>query len=229
MVTTQIHTNVDINGGLTLVQNVAEFPSSPRVGQFVQKDGIIYTYGDTGTGVLSWLPISIRRTTYVHQQVIPSDTWIITHNLNTTDYGIIVYDENRNVVSTAPSEPIDEDSVRVSLTTPISGTAILIAVTDFSATSITSSSLILGGSAVTVNNGTLLVDSAAVASEDQLTAHITAADPHPQYAMQTQLGTVLAGYPVIIDNELLAGDHIEFTGSKWTSINRTKLVDGGSF
>ena len=227
MATTQIHSNVEVNGQLTVAQNVQEFPLDPVVGQIVLKQGILYTYGDTGTGIFSWLPIGISRTTYVHQQISPSSEWFVTHNLNATEYGLLVYDENRTIV-VAPSEPIDNNTVKVTFPAPLSGTAILIAVTEFSATSLISASITLNGSKVTVENNTLLVDGVAVYDAESFNNHITGADPHSQYALKTELGSVLAGFPVEAA-DLSSDDLLVFNGTAWSPAQKLTLVDGGNF
>ncbi len=60
-------------------------------------------------------------------------------------------------------------------------------------------------------------------------SHLKESNPHPQYALQQQLGTVLASYPVSLANNLQPGDHLEFDGSKWANTSKTTLVDGGNF
>lgn len=228
MATTQIHSNVDLNGHLTIAQNVQEFPADPQMGQIIQKGGVLYTYGDTGSGVISWLPMSIRRTTYVHQQFLPSAEWIVNHNLNTTDYGLLIYDADHNVV-VAPNEPIDSNSVRVTLTTPISGTAILIAVTNFSATSLTSASLTLGSSVVTVVDGKLLVDGVAVSDSARIDEHIAALDPHSQYLLKS--GGILTGALSFAAGQEWPTFNQSTTGNAGTAtkLETARLINGVSF
>lgn len=60
-------------------------------------------------------------------------------------------------------------------------------------------------------------------------SHLKESNPHPQYVLQQQLGTSLAGYPVSLASSLQLGDHLEFDGSKWANTSKTTLVDGGNF
>ena len=59
--------------------------------------------------------------------------------------------------------------------------------------------------------------------------HISNSNPHPQYVVQSQLGTKLAGFNVVVSSGMVAGDHLEFDGTKWTNTNKVSLVDGGNF
>lgn len=58
---------------------------------------------------------------------------------------------------------------------------------------------------------------------------LTAGSVATPSALQQQLGTALAGYPVSLASSLQLGDHLEFDGSKWANTSKTTLVDGGNF
>ncbi len=58
---------------------------------------------------------------------------------------------------------------------------------------------------------------------------LTAGSVTTPSALQQQLGTVLADYPVALVNNLQPGDHLEFDGSKWANTPKESLVDGGNF
>jgi hypothetical protein len=94
------------------------FPATPRVGQLVFKDRILYICVEiTGgsqvsgkpTGVISgglpvWVPLTNEVTAHYHIQSTPAATWTIEHELNTTHVVVMCYDDSPNRRKILPNE-----------------------------------------------------------------------------------------------------------------------------
>lgn len=60
--------------------------------------------------------------------------------------------------------------------------------------------------------------------------------PTPAFTVTTGMqgppgpaGDGLIGDYRFIPNQLIPGDHVEFTGAAWTNVHKTTLSDGGNF
>lgn len=76
-------------------------------------------------GIMSGYPSSetTSSVTYVHKQLIASDSWLITHNLNKFP-AVIIVDSANNVV-VGDIQYIDSNNVRVNFNGTFSGSAYL--------------------------------------------------------------------------------------------------------
>jgi len=79
------------------LHNSNDFPRDPQKGQLVLVNNIVYIYVDL-SGFTTWYPLSNETSYFLHYQSIVSTSWIITHNLNTSDFIFFVYDENKKLV-----------------------------------------------------------------------------------------------------------------------------------
>ena len=86
-----------------IYENTGTWPTSPTEGQTVFKDQILYIYS-TINAVSTWYPLTNTRENYIHPQVVAATTWTVTHNLDSTDFIFIVYDESGEVIQlTSPT------------------------------------------------------------------------------------------------------------------------------
>lgn len=119
---TKVRTNLRMRGSLTFEQ-VEEFDPKPKLGQTAFKDGILYIYAEVG-GIKTWYPTNRPQSSYVHSQGLPSLEWIIEHNLNTVDVLVGVYDSSNHAVM-ADIKILDDKRVKISLTEPVEGHAVV--------------------------------------------------------------------------------------------------------
>lgn len=119
---TKVRTNLRMRGSLTFEQ-VEEFDPKPKLGQTAFKDGILYIYAEVG-GIKTWYPTNRPQSSYVHSQGLPSLEWIIEHNLNTVDVLVGVYDSSSHAVM-ADIKILDDKRVKISLTEPVEGHAVV--------------------------------------------------------------------------------------------------------
>lgn len=125
-----------IHGNVNLVQNELQnvvmtldtaFPVSPRVGQLVFKDKILYICISIEGGTPVWVPLTKEITSYTHIQTTASNTWTFSHNLNTSDLSVTVYDTLNRVVIPG-NVSIDSDSqVTVTFAAAVMGKVVLVA------------------------------------------------------------------------------------------------------
>jgi len=118
------------------------FPATPRVGQFVFKDRILYVcveiQGGTQVpnkppgviqgGLPVWVPLTNEVTAYTHLQNTPASTWSITHDLNTTHVVVMCYDNTPNRHKILPNDIVitGNDTVDVLWSNPQAGKAVVV-------------------------------------------------------------------------------------------------------
>lgn len=82
------------NGHINLQQNflknvsfepVENFPEEPVVGSFIFKDKRVMICVELDEGLPFWLPLTAQRNTFIYSQPTPSATWVIDHDLNTSN------------------------------------------------------------------------------------------------------------------------------------------------
>lgn len=102
-----------------------EFPGE---GRLVRKDGRLLmgvAYIDGETQGVAYVPMLQEKNTHLHDQTTASAVWTITHNMNSTRLSVQVWPEGE--VGTADKiEAIDADTVRVTFSIPVTGTATVI-------------------------------------------------------------------------------------------------------
>src|SRR5574343_489438 len=121
----QILQDLKLNGSLQFTDANVDFPLNPEIGTMVLKGTALFAYIKLG-GMETWYPFANRTSSYVHTQGLPSTTWTITHNLQTTDVWTQIKDANGHIV-TANVSVIDENTVQISFTSAVEGTAVVVA------------------------------------------------------------------------------------------------------
>lgn len=74
------------------------FPAVPVVGQVVFKDRVLYICVEINSGLPVWVPLTKEITAYTHIQNTSASVWNISHNLNTSNVSVTVYDSSNRVV-----------------------------------------------------------------------------------------------------------------------------------
>ena len=146
---TRIHNNLALYGSVVLSVNEDSFPADPAIGTLILKGNVLYAYISVG-GYTTWYPFASKTSSYIHSQGVASNTWVITHNLNTTNTWTQVKDENGHVV-VAPTTNTSANVVTVNFTYPIAGTAIVVAPATLDVPE-------MKASVVTAGNGTVIID-----------------------------------------------------------------------
>ena len=100
------------------------FPTNPKEGELSVVDGALYSYVFL-EGSLQWVPLTNQREYAIHYQDVASTSWIVEHNLGTTDFIYAVYDENNNL-QIADLTILSLDSIQINLSTAMIGKAIII-------------------------------------------------------------------------------------------------------
>lgn len=119
-----VYADMVMKGSMAFSQ-VIDFPTSPSIGTFIVKDGILYGYLDI-QGVYGWCPFGKIPFHFVHVQSIPSKDWVILHNLKSTNVWVQVKDSVGLMVDCAV-DVISENDIALHFLTPISGSAIIMA------------------------------------------------------------------------------------------------------
>ena len=122
---TRIHNNLALYGSLIMSVNEPGFPENPAIGTLIIKGNCLYAYISVG-GYVTWYPFASKTSSYIHSQGVASSTWTVTHDLNTTNTWTQVKDSNGIVVQ-ALVENTSANVITISFTTPITGTAIVVA------------------------------------------------------------------------------------------------------
>ncbi len=121
----KFHGHIDLNNNE--IQSAAfeletDFPASPPVGRVIFRQQRVFIAADISGGNVVWVPMTNVINTHVHLQTAASDTWAVTHNLNSTSPIVHVYEEATQQMFIPDNVTIiDGDSLTVTLGTPISG------------------------------------------------------------------------------------------------------------
>ena len=102
------------------------FPTSPVAGQLVFKDSVLYICLSVSNGLPIWCPMTKEITTYTHTQASASQTWSISHGLNTRSVVVMVYDGDDKVVIPNEVSVTGTGTVTVSLSAAATGKAVVL-------------------------------------------------------------------------------------------------------
>ena len=102
------------------------FPASPKAGQLAFVNKILYICVDLTGGLPVWVPLTRELTLYSHSQNSASDTWTITHNLNTTAIQVQIFDTDDRVLIPDDILVSTAQQAVVSFNTPITGRAVVL-------------------------------------------------------------------------------------------------------
>jgi hypothetical protein len=104
----------------------SNFPISPKVGQVVFKDRILYICVEINSDIPIWVPLTNEITAYTHIQSTSASTWNITHTLNTAHVSVTVYDTSNRVVIPNEITVNSASSITVDFGTAAQGKVVVI-------------------------------------------------------------------------------------------------------
>jgi len=110
------------NCGLVLDYQTV-FPSNPNNGQMELVNGVVYIWTSID-GITTWYPLTSETSYYIHFQGTESTSWLIQHNLSSTDYIFFVYDDNDNLVDPI-YEYVNTNSFKLNFTVAKKGKAVV--------------------------------------------------------------------------------------------------------
>lgn len=180
-ISTQILSDVNVDGSIILIHDYPDFPLNPKVGQFclVNKQAYFYLVFQ---GVETWYPFAAKPNYYLHTQALPALTWTVNHNLGTNNLFVQIRNSAGNLV-TASMVPSTVNSFQVQFTSALSGTLMVLSPADIdvpvvqaSYMSIANGAVVLDSSGVKINGTYALTEAAVALKADttDLTAEITA-------------------------------------------------------
>jgi hypothetical protein len=102
------------------------FPQSPKVGQIVFKDRILYICVEITGGLPVWVPLTNEITAYTHVQGTAAPVWNITHPLNTSHVSVTVYNTSNQVVIPNEITVNGPSSITIDFGTPAQGKAVVL-------------------------------------------------------------------------------------------------------
>jgi hypothetical protein len=74
------------------------FPVTPKVGQIVFKDRILYICVEIVSDLPTWVPLTNQLTAFTYIQSTDSSVWTVNHNMNSANVSVTVYDTSNRVV-----------------------------------------------------------------------------------------------------------------------------------
>jgi hypothetical protein len=126
----KIYGEVDLQAGILVdaaFRLDEAFPASPRVGQVVFKDKVLYICTQiSADGLPYWVPLTRQISAYTHVQSSASATWTVNHNLNTSTVNIMVYDTSNRVVIPNNVEIVNDNTVAVYLASAAQGRVVVL-------------------------------------------------------------------------------------------------------
>lgn len=102
------------------------FPVSPKVGQIVFKDRILYICVQIVDNTPIWVPLTNEITAYTHIQSSSSTVWTVNHPLNTSHVSVTVYDTNNRVVLPDEVTVVNSSQVTVGFSTAAQGKVVVL-------------------------------------------------------------------------------------------------------
>lgn len=166
-ISTQILSDVEVDGSIVLIHDYPDFPLNPKVGQFCLVNNQAYFYL-VFQGIETWYPFAAKPNYYLHTQALPAITWTVNHNLGTNNLFVQIRNSEGNLVN-ASMVPSNVNSFQVKFTSAISGTLMVLSPADIdvpvvqaSYMSIANGAVVLDSSGVKIN-GTYALTEASVA------------------------------------------------------------------
>lgn len=120
----EVLSSTELHGAtFKIATNYSEFPTNPASGDLAIVGGILYFFTSI-KGVTTWFPLTNEKTSLVHVQISPSTTWTISHDMNSTDFGVFAYDETGRLQIVQPTA-VDENTIELNFTAPKRGRAVV--------------------------------------------------------------------------------------------------------
>jgi len=181
----RIYNDLALYGALVMEVNESGFPANPKIGTIMIKDKCLFAYIKVGD-LETWYPFASKTNSYIHSQGLDSSTWVVTHNLNSTNLWIQVKDQTGNILSVG-KEDIDVNSFRLTFTSAVRGTVMVVA-PDTVDVPLLKASLIQVGQAVEINTSGVYINGSAA---------LTAANIQGQ--IDTSIAAVVGAAPAALN------------------------------
>lgn len=152
----KVLTNLLFKGSTAVLDESADFPASPEIGQFCFKGGVLYIYAIIDT-LETWYPLTNKNSHYVFTQGISSTSWVIAHNLQSTDLIFMAYDDNDVQIVPSGVSFDSDNQITLSFTESTKGRAVVFGATETYTPAITTAQLSVGndismsGTSITVS------------------------------------------------------------------------------
>jgi hypothetical protein len=151
----RIYNDLALYGALVMSVDESGFPANPQIGTIMIKDKCLFAYIKVGD-LETWYPFASKTNSYIHSQGLDSSTWVVTHNLNSTNLWIQVKDQTGNILSVG-KEDINANSFRLTFTNAVRGTVMVVA-PDTVDVPLLKASLIQVGQAVEINTSGVYIN-----------------------------------------------------------------------
>jgi hypothetical protein len=181
----RIYNDLALYGALVMEVNESGFPANPKIGTIMIKDKCLFAYIKVGD-LETWYPFASKTNSYIHSQGLDSITWVVTHNLNSTNLWIQVKDQTGNILSVG-KEDIDANSFRLTFTNAVRGTVMVVA-PDTVDVPLLKASLIQVGQAVEINTSGVYINGSPA---------LTGASIQPQ--IDASIAVVVGAAPAALD------------------------------
>lgn len=164
--------DAEIHGNLLFAKQVTDFPENPSVGIFVIKDRCLYGYLKIGD-LETWYPFASKTNSYIHMQEVPALTWVVNHNLGTTNLWFQVTGPDGNTVSVGKVD-VSPDRFSLSFTEANKGICLVVAPDSIDVPQV-KASLIRVGTGVQIDTSGVYINGNGVLTSASIAADIAAA------------------------------------------------------
>lgn len=139
----KVLTNLLFKGSTVVLDETADFPANPEIGQFCFKGGVLYIFAIIDT-LETWYPLTNKNSHFVFTQGISSTSWVISHNLQSTDLIFMAYDENDVQIVPSGVTFNSDNQITLSFTEATKGRAIVFGATETYTPAISTAQLSVG-------------------------------------------------------------------------------------
>lgn len=119
--------NIDMNNGYisnVVVSDEGALPSDAKPGRLAFNNKRLYVCIEVINLIPIWIPLTSEMNTAQLIVTVPSTTWTFTHNLNSVNPVIQIYDENQHMVQPDNIAITNNNTVTITFAKAISGTAV---------------------------------------------------------------------------------------------------------
>lgn len=125
----EFHGNIDLQDNE--IQQMAfgadiDFPVTPVIGRMVFKNSKLYMCVDLNGILPIWLPITNTVNSYTHTQSVAATTWTITHNLQTLNPTVQLYNSFDSQLIPDAINVIDNNTISIVLSASITGKVVIV-------------------------------------------------------------------------------------------------------
>ena len=87
-----------MKGSTLVLDDEADFPSSPGIGQLCFKGGVLYLYALINA-TETWFPLTNKTQHHIHNQALSATTWTVSHQLGTENVVFMAYNSTGDLLS----------------------------------------------------------------------------------------------------------------------------------